>query len=308
MTVAEKLKIVQQLTGLTQEQLAGRLSVSFPTINSWMNGRSTPRKANCQRIDDIYRKTTGQASPPQTTLSAKKQIISTKHAEHKNVLKFILSRTDVYDQFMLSLTYNTNRIEGSTLTEPETAAILFDGISLPNKTLVEQMEVKNHQAALGYLLQHLLQKGKLDEACILKMHGMLMNGIQQDAGRYRSHGVRIVGANVPTANCVKIRSLMKRLVGDINTAESDVVRHCAHVHSRFEQIHPFSDGNGRIGRLLIHAMLLRENYPPAVILQEKKRFYLKFLNNAQVKQEFEALEEFLCDAVLSGFGIIEKSI
>ena len=137
---------------------------------------------------------------------------------------------------------------------------------------------------------------------------MLMNGIQQDAGLYRNHGVRIVGANVPTANHVKVPQLAKKLVEEINISEKGIIYHCAQVHSRFEQIHPFSDGNGRIGRLLIHAMLLRKNYPPAVIRQEKKRFYLKFLNNAQVKDRFEDLEEFLCDAVLGGFSVIERSV
>ena len=81
---------------------------------------------------------------------------------------------------------------------------------------------------------------KTNEALIIKIHGILMNGIKQDAGMYRIHGVRIVGANVPTANYMKIPVLMKELFENINNTHKDIITHCARVHSQFEQIHPFS--------------------------------------------------------------------
>ena len=188
--------------------------------------------------------------------------------------------------FCLSLIYNTNRIEGSTLTEPETAAILFDNVALPHKTLVEHMEVKNHQAAFLHLLGLLQKETIIDRELILKLHSMLMNGIQADAGCYRRHGVRIVGSHVPTANFLKIDALMNDVIDEIAQPQEDVISHVARIHSRFEQVHPFSDGNGRIGRLLIQAMLLKEGYPPAVIPQKRKRHYLAALNRSQIKNEF----------------------
>jgi len=306
MDTAGKLQLIKQLLGLTQEKLAQRIGVSFATVNSWINAKSTPRESKQKLIDLLYVESTGLKNATLTSLLAKKKIINRKTKKMRNLLKYLNSRKDITDQFMLSLTYNTNRIEGNTLTEPETAALLFDNVALPNRNIIEQLEVKNHQAALNYLFQYLHKSKTIGEELLLKLHAILMNGIKEDAGYYRTHGVRIVGSNVPTANYLKVPQLMKGLVKNIRSANEEIISHVSKTHSLFEQIHPFSDGNGRIGRLVIHAMLLKKNLPPAVIRQEKKRAYIKNLNESQSKGDFSNLEEFLCDAILEGFDIIEK--
>lgn len=306
MKISEKLQIIKRLSGRTQEQLAKKLEISFVTLNSWINGRSQPHKKAEQRIDELYKEYTGQKIIPADVLSAKKELILSKSRQAGNILRLILEHQDVYDEFMLSLTYNSNSIEGSTLSENETAQILFQNRSIPNKSLVEQMEAKNHQAAFHYLLNHLQKSNDLDEALILKLHSILMNGIRDDAGFYRTHGVRIVGANLPTANYLKVPNLMKKLVLVINSERKDVILHNAEIHSHFEQIHPFPDGNGRVGRLLMIAMLLKNNFPPAIIRQEKKQLYYTFLNKAQLQGDTSLLEDFICDAVLEGFEILEN--
>jgi len=305
MTVAEELRIVLTLSGLTQEKLAQRLGVSFATLNSWARARSVPRPRNKVAINDLFRKWTGSTDRSLSPLDVRKDVLKRKVQKTIGIQDLLRERRDLLDQLCLSLTYNTNRLEGSTLTEPETASILFDNVALSNKTLVEHLEVKNHQTAFLYLLSALPKTMTIDEALILKLHSILMNGVQPDAGCYRRHAVRIVGSYVPTANYLKISDLMKVLVDDLQRESKDVVSHVAQIHSRFEQIHPFSDGNGRIGRLLIQAMLLKQNYPPALILQRKKRAYLSALNKAQLKGDFHPLEEFLCDSVLSGLGLLE---
>ena len=306
MTIKDKLSLIQKLTRQSQEKLAAELGVSFPTLNSWINGRSIPRRRAQERIDGLFQRLAGQAVIPANILDAKKQAIGARGKTYKDILKTILQNKDIYDQFVLSLTYNSNRIEGSTLTEPETAAILFQNAALPNKTIIEQMEVKNHQAALQYVFNHLLEGGKFDEAFILKAHAILLNGIQADAGRYRNHGVRIAGSNVPTANHLKVPVLMRDLTKDIATKQESVISHATLIHSWFEQIHPFSDGNGRVGRLLLSAMFLKENLPPAVIKQDKRRFYILYLNKSQLENEVSQLEDFVCDALLEGFEILDR--
>ncbi len=307
MTIAEKLKIIQSLSGLTQEKLAKKLGVSFVTFNSWINRKSKPRRKAEEDINNLYFKYTDQKTIPDDPLSAKKQIILRKSKEHKNILREIMKNPDTYDQFMLSFTYHTNRIEGSTLTEDETRAILFDNVALPNKNIIEQLEVKNHQAAWRYLLDYFTgYTSGISENLILKLHSILMNGIKDDAGFYRKHPVRIVGAYVPTANYLKVPELMKKIVKNINRKNKDIINHVAKTHSQFEQVHPFSDGNGRIGRLIIQRMLLLKNFPPAIIKQDKKRLYNSCLRKSQLKEDFIPLEDFICDSVFEGFKILER--
>lgn len=304
MNISEKLQLVQKFSQLTQENIARELGVSFATLNSWINGKSVPRENNQKLIDELYLKYTGQKTIPTSVLQSKKEIIRSK--KQRNVVKEITDNPDIYDQFVLSLTYHTNSIEGSTLTENETAAILFQNASLPNKSLIEHLEAKNHQSALRFLFEQVNPKFRITEAFILKLHSILMNSIRPDAGAYRNHGVRIVGANVPTANHLKIPELMKEIIRNINKEKKDLIEHISVLHGKFEQIHPFSDGNGRIGRLLINAMLMKKNLPPAVIKQEKKRLYYTYLNKFQLEENSILLQDFICDAVLEGFDILER--
>ena len=134
-----------------------------------------------------------------------------------------------------------------------------------------------------------------------------MNGVRPDAGAYRMHGVRITGVNLPTANYASIARLMPRVVTEAAQKSGDVLQNVARVHARFEQIHPFSDGNGRVGRLLMAAMLLRANLPPAEIRENQKQLYYTYLYRAQTKDDTGPLERFLCDAVTEGFAILDRS-
>lgn len=306
MNIREKLKIIQDISGLTQTEIATKIGVSFVAFNNWWNEKSLPRKKQEALIDDLYREYTGQNNIPETVLAATKELIASESKKYKNILDIILKNSDIYDQFLLSLTYNSNKIEGSTLSEVETADIIFLNKSIPNKSIIEQLEVKNHQTCLQYLFRFLKDTKKIDEALILKLHSMLMNGIRDDAGSYRRHGVRIVGTGVPTANYLKVPALMKGIVSDMSKKQKDGIAHASNIHARFEQIHPFSDGNGRIGRLILVAMLLMDNIAPATIKQEEKRLYYTCLQRAQLKDDFTQLEDFICRAVLTGFDIVSR--
>lgn len=220
-------------------------------------------------------------------------------------METILDSPDIYEKFQLTLTYNSNRIEGSTLSENETEDILFNNITLPNKTLTEQLEAKNHQTAIKYLFQHLSENKSVDEKLILKLHEILMNSIRQDAGIYRNHPVRILGSNVPTSNYLKIPELMKSLSKKLSTNKEDIISHITYVHYNFEQIHPFSDGNGRIGRLLIHAMLLKK-FSTSCNKTRNEAIIHNLSKCRSAKNNPYLLENFLCDAVMEGYKILER--
>lgn len=306
MNTKQKLEVIQKMLGLTQTKLAEKFGVSFPTFNSWKSGKSTPRPKAQATIDELFLEVTGQKVIPEDTLTAKKQALFQKSKKYKNILTEILDNPDIRDQFILKLTYHSNSIEGSTLSEPDTAAILFDNAALPNKSLTEQLEAKNHQTALNYLFDHLLKKEKIDEKLVLKLHSILMNGILPDAGGYRNHPVRITGVNLPTANYVSVPDLIADLMRQVENKKENIVALLASTHAKFEQIHPFSDGNGRVGRLLMNAMLLEANFAPAVILQQQKQLYYTYLYKAQTTEDQSQLENFLCDSIVYGFDILER--
>jgi len=306
MTPRQKLEIIQKMLGLTQTKLAEKFGVSFAAFNSWWTGKSNPRPKAQAAIDELYLEVTGQKVIPADQLTAKKHVLDQKSGEHKSVIKEILANPDIRDQFILKLTYHSNSIEGSTLTEPDTAAVLFDDAALPDKSLTEQLEAKNHQTALNYLFDHIEKGEKIDESLILKLHSILMNGIRPDAGAYRNHGVRITGVNLPTANHMSVRKLILEVMDQVIKNTKYIVELSAAIHAEFEQIHPFSDGNGRIGRLLINAMLLQANLAPAIIRQEQKRLYYAYLYKAQTKEDLSQLEDFLCEAIMDGFAILER--
>ena len=306
MTIRQKLEIIQKMLGLTQTKLAEKFGVSFVAFNNWWNKKSIPRPKMRVAIDNLFLEVTGQKIIPADQLLAQKQALFQKSFKYKNMVSEILKNPDIRDEFILKLTYHSNSIEGSTLTEPDTAAILFNDVTLPNKTLTEQLEAKNHQTALNYLFNHITEKQKIDEDLILRLHGILMNGILPNAGQYRRHPVRITGVNLPTANYIRVPNLMSKVMTDVKKINKDVISLSAKIHSRFEQIHPFSDGNGRIGRLLINAMLLERNIAPAIIRQEQKQLYYAYLYKAQTKDDFSQLEDFFCDAIVNGFKILER--
>ena len=305
MNYKEKLLLIQKLTGLTQDELARKLGVTFVALNRWLNNKAKPREKINEKINKLYLEVSGQKKLPEDLHLAKDQVIKNKIKLHKDILKEILKNPDIKDEFILALTYNSNRIEGSTLSENETAEIIFHNKTFPSKSVIEHLEAKNHQAALEFLFGYLTEKNHVDEKLILKLHSILMNGIHSDAGFYRRHRVRIVGSNVPTANHVKVPSLMEKLVVDLNNKLKDYLWHVTNVHARFEQIHPFGDGNGRVGRLIMNSMLLKQNIAPAVIKQKHKHKYYACLNAAQTKEIFEPLKDFIIDSILEGYRIVE---
>lgn len=307
MDIRQKLQIIQKRLGITQTKLAEKFGVSFVAFNNWWTGKSIPRTKTQAAIDELFLEVTGQKIIPAEKLLIKKQTLYQKSSEHKSIIKEILENSDIYDQFVLKLTYHSNSIEGSTLTELDTAAILFDNAALPDKSLTEQLEAKNHQTALNYLFDYIAKKEKINETLVLKLHSILMNGVRSDAGSYRRRAVRITGVNLPTANYIRVPELISTVISKASKADKDIISSSADVHSRFEQIHPFSDGNGRVGRLLMNAMLLKKNLPPAIIRQQQKQLYYTYLYKAQTKNDQNQLEDFLCDTVMDGFKILERA-
>lgn len=305
MSYIEKLKKIQALTGKNQTELAELFAVSFPTMNSWLNGKSTPRQRAKESIDLIYQEYTGVSMIKESDANKKMKKLEQLRKQIPDPLQTITSRRDLYDTYVLELTYHTNSIEGSTLNEPEVKAVIFDNATIFDKTVIEHQEAKNHQAALGYLFRKLSEeKYNMEEEDIKKLHAILMNGIWPNAGQYRDHPVRIVGSNVVTANYMKVPARMTSFMETFNKKSQDTIAHLATTHADFEQIHPFSDGNGRVGRLLMHFIALRDGFPPILIKRERKLAYYAYLQRAQTEGTIDFLKSFISDGILESYKLI----
>lgn len=310
MTITQKLSQIQKYSGKTQEELARDLGVSFPTLNSWINGKSEPRKKATEKINSLYIEYLGDVSIGSDVLDKKVNKLQELQKKFRDPFALIMSRKDIYDDFLLSLTYHTNSIEGSTFTEPDVKAVLFDDVTIPNKSVREHQEAKNHQGALGYIMRWLRdENNEIDQQLIKHIHQILMNGIMHNAGAYRNHGVRIAGVNVPTSNHLSIPKHMDELIQMFNQLKKDPseqVKHIAITHARFEQIHPFSDGNGRVGRLLMILLAFKYQMAPVLIKQEKKQAYYTYLEEAQIKENSIPLTSFVFDGLFEGYNLLTK--
>jgi len=306
MDFQDKLKCIQSYSETTQTQLAEMLEVSFPTLNSWLHKKSQPRQGALLKIDALYIQYVGNLKIDDQTLVLKKAQLTELKKEQPNSFTRLMSRRDIYNSFLLEMTYQTNGIEGSTFSEPEVRAVLFDDVTIPNKSVVEHQEAKNHQAALGFVMRWLKDtKGKITEPLILKIHEILMNGIMHNAGQYRTHKVRIAGSQVVTTNPLMIEKNMKIFIDAYNASSRDIVSHIAQTHARFEQIHPFSDGNGRVGRLLIVILAFQNGYAPVLIKKEKKLAYYNCLQESQLNENHLPLIAFMYEALFYGYELLE---
>lgn len=188
---------------------------------------------------------------------------------------------NIRESMTLEWTYNSNSIEGNTLTLQETKMVIEEGFTIKGKSLREHFEAVNHQDAIDFVRSLVSDNYILTDADILTVHGLVLQKIEKDfAGRYRNSGVRISGANFVPPNALKIDDFMVELVDWAKTSALDTVVKSCIFHHRFVWIHPFFDGNGRTVRLVFNLLLMKEGYPPAIILKNDRKKYYDALNAA----------------------------
>lgn len=197
------------------------------------------------------------------------------------------------EEISLEWTYNSNAIEGNTLTLNETRIVLQQGITIGGKTLREHFETLNHQKAIDWLAKRVEQKVTLEVKDILHLHYLVMSGIADDyAGVVRTGRVRITGANFIPPNPLKVPELLEELVSWVNQNPQNlgITELISVFHHRFVWIHPFFDGNGRTARLVMNLLLMQSGFPPIIILKVDRMKYYRALNEAN---EFQYQKLFL---------------
>jgi len=201
-----------------------------------------------------------------------------------------------YEAFCSLFTYNSTTIEGNTLTLQETSLLLFEK-QVPRKSLREINEVLNHKEAFDLILK---TKEDLSKKLILKLHEIIVKNtlkpeLEKQAGKYRETQVYIRGAKWIPPKPKDVPKEMKALLAwySKNKNKLHPLILAAYFHSAFEMIHPFIDGNGRVGRLLMNLILHKNNYPMINIPNARKYLYYKALEEAQLKGDLRPFLELL---------------
>lgn len=182
------------------------------------------------------------------------------------------------EEFMIEFTYNSNAIEGNTLTLKETAMAL-EGMTIDQKPLKDHLEAVGHRDAFLYVQDIATKDMPISESVIKNIHSLVLINRPEDKGTYRRIPVRIMGAYTEPLQPYMVQPAMEGLlIEDKKSAETmNIIERIARFHLEFEGIHPFIDGNGRTGRLIMNLDLIRNGYPPInVKFTDRKRYYDAF--------------------------------
>ena len=194
------------------------------------------------------------------------------------------------EEFLTEYTYNSNAIEGNTLTLRETDMVLR-GLTIDKKSLKEHLEVIGHKEAFDYVKQLVSENAEISEKLIKDIHYLVLADKKDDRGVYRRIPVRIMGAAHEVVQPYLIIPKMEELLERYKNSTEDIVTKLARFHIEFEDIHPFIDGNGRTGRLLINLELMKAGYPPIDIKFSDRLKYYEAFDEYHMKHNISAMAD-----------------
>lgn len=199
------------------------------------------------------------------------------------------------DDILVRLAHHSSAIEGNTISLPETISIILHNKVISGRTLDlrEIYEVKNHEQAFEYVISELGKGEPLSTYTIKEIHSLLTDRLQYDKGQFKSSDNAIRGANFSTASAKETPFLMQQWVYNLNfrldstTDKQEKIEIIGEAHISFERIHPFSDGNGRTGRMMMIYSLMQHDIAPLVIDSRDKAEYIAFLSEQDTKKMSE---------------------
>lgn len=217
---------------------------------------------------------------------------------------------NIYHYSQVNFAYNSNKIEGSKLTSDETESI-FNTSSFISKSdtlikLDDLIETKNHFRLFDYMLDNI--DNSLSKEMIIEMNKILKRGTSdEDNPRYNVGGFKVLPNIIGTVNVIKttdpkdVNKEMDKLLDEYNSNNNITLENIIDFHYRFERIHPFGDGNGRVGRIIMFKECLKNNIMPFIVLDEDKSYYIRGL------KEYENDKMFLIDTIGHEQDLYEKA-
>lgn len=215
--------------------------------------------------------------------------------------------TRLNEEFTVEYTYNSNAIEGNTLTLRETDLVLR-GLTIAQKPLKDHMEAVGHKEAFDFVSELVKEKCEINERVIKQIHYLVLADKKDDRGVYRRLPVRIMGAaHEPVQPCLIVPK-MEELLRNYLASEEHIVTKLARFHIEFEGIHPFIDGNGRTGRLLVNLELMKAGYPPIDIKFTDRIAYYNAFDEYHVKHNLKAMESLFAKYINERLDIYLKML
>src|SRR3989344_4462395 len=191
-----------------------------------------------------------------------------------------LTKKEIFKNYVIEFAYNTASIEGNTINLEEARNLLNEGITPKNKTLREVYDLQNTEKVFFDLLNVKLKK-ELGNSLIIEIHDKLLENIDERKG-YRTTDIRVVRSNFDASPGKYVRTDMDLLLKWYNKNENKLSPLVLALlfHHKFEKIHPFMDGNGRAGRMIMNFILLKKGWPPAIIHKKTRKEYLEAMRKA----------------------------
>ena len=206
------------------------------------------------------------------------------------IQKSILSRIE--NTLRNDFIYNSNAIEGNSLTRQETEVILEYGVTVKGKPLKDHLEVKGQEYAINFLNNIIKENEVLSLRLIKEFHALILGPVDPEiAGQFKKFKNKIVGSTFETSDPIFVEEDLEKILKDYFSSTENAIEKIAKFHANFEKIHPFSDGNGRTGRLLINLELMKAGYPPIDIKFTDRLAYYEAFDEYHVKGNLSAMAD-----------------
>lgn len=335
-TIATLIKSARTAKKLSLKEVSEALKIDYSLLSRYENGTRKPSKSQLEAIAKFYKTDAKQLILQWLSEKIYSEIKDEEYglealqlAESRVAYKskyfnnnLLLQKADelkatldtkrpltkshlakLMDYYKVEYTYDSNRIEGNTMTLKETALVIEKGLTISGKSVREHFETVNHAEAIDMLFELVNNAMSLNEYLVKQIHGLILRGIdKENAGKYRDVNVRISGSKHFPPEPYLLAKLMEDyfLFYTENKDRLHPIVLAAEMHERLVTIHPFIDGNGRTARLVMNLVLIQAGYPITNISSEKdsRLLYYETLETAQTKQNKAPFIEFVFNNVI----------
>ena len=294
--LGDKVKLYRENKKMTQNEIANILDVSPATVSKYESGSLEPNIESIKRLAELFEVSIDELLSDEEKFDISKINVLDILREQKEMKL----KGNLYHKTQISFAYNTNHIEGSTLTEDQTRYIFETNTILFEENTIAKvddiLETSNHFKLVDYMLD--VANKKLTENMIKEFHKILKDGTLDsrvewfNVGEYKQRA-NTIGNGIKTTSPNNVEKEMSKLMDWYNSLKQVTANEIVEFHYRFESIHPFQDGNGRIGRIIMFKECLKNNIIPFIIQDTYKLFYYRGL------KEYKSEKGYLIDTCLN---------